>query len=95
MSEKRIKEEEEKLKINQMKLEEINEEIEYINKKIMRCNKRLEAINEDNLEEFIEYLNLLSSCYSDLSKNITAKICILKNNKYCKNTIEFWKVGTV
>ena len=70
MSEKHMKEEEEKLKTYEIELEEINEEIEYINKKIIKYNKNIEAISEDNSEEVINYLKMLSNCYSSLGKNI-------------------------
>ena len=91
MSEKHLKEEEERLKINEIKLEELNEEIEYINKKIIRYNKKLEAINDDASKEFIEYLNMISNCYYSLGKNIYDKSCILKYITNGKAMIEVWK----
>ena len=66
--EKRLKEEEEKLKINQIELEELNEDIDNNHKKIFKYSSKIEALDEDNSEELVMWLNKKSSCYMDLSK---------------------------
>ena len=91
MSEKRIREKEEELKIYEIELEELNEDIDNINKKIFKYNSRIEALDEDNLEELVMWLNKKSSCYFDLSKKLSDKSCKLKSIKCCKDSIELWK----
>ena len=91
MCEKRLKEEEEKLKINQNELEELNEDIDNIHKRIFKYSSKIEAIDEDNTEELIMWLNRKSSCYMDLSKKTSEKNRILKYIKDGKAMIEVWK----
>ena len=55
--EKRLKEEEEKLKINQIELEELNEDIDNNHKKIFKYSSKIEALDEDNSEELVMWLN--------------------------------------
>ena len=89
--EKRLKEEEEQLKINQIELEELNEDIDNIYKKIFKYSSRIEALDEDNSEELIMWLNKKSSCYFDLYKKISDKSSKLKSIKCCKDMIEMRK----
>ena len=89
--EKRLKEEEEKLKINQIELEELNEDIDNNHKKIFKYSSKIEALDEDNSEELVMWLNKKSSCYMDLSKKTSEKSRILKYIKDSKAMIEVWK----
>ena len=91
MCEKHLKKEEEQLKTNQIELEELNEDIDNIYKKIFKYSSRIEALDEDNSEELVMWLNKKSSCYSDLSKKIYDKSRKLKSIKCCENMIEMWK----
>ena len=91
MCEKHLKEEEEKLKINEIELEELNEDIENIYKKIFKYDSKIEALDENNSEELVMWLNKKSSCYFDLSKKIDNKSSKLKSIKCCKDMIEMWK----
>ena len=91
MCEKHLKDDEEKLKMNQIELEELNEDIDNIHKKIFKYSSKIEALDEDNSEELVMWLNKKSSCYSDLSKKTSEKSRILKYIKDGKAMIEVWK----
>ena len=55
--EKRLKEEKEQLKIQEIELEELNEDIDNIYKKIFKYSSRIEALDENNSEELVTWLN--------------------------------------
>ena len=67
MSDRTIKESEEKLKIFETELEKLNEDIEDMKIKIRIYQNK---INEGHSEQEIMYLKMISSCYSDLPRKI-------------------------